>query len=380
MNFGSAAIQALLLSIFGVGTAVLLAIIGPTYDNLLVPSLAAGALYPALGASGGTGFLATSAAFSEYVVASLVDPAVAVVAVAVGGLYLLRAFLGAYGPKLANLLPRLVVAVLVANLTLPLSGAILGLAGATYPVLAGFDGGAWTSWSNIGGPGFAAYSWDNGALAFVLAFVLFSLVLLLVAAVAVRNALLAVLLVLLPVVSLVWPVPTLAPLARRSWLWFVELSFLPCVMIIPLELAVGSPSVVLTMGYLVVALAAPSFLSLAGASLTNAGMPSAGGAISGGMQRGLLAASMVVEGWTAPFGATLKGVGTGAALAGSVQRSAGRAAPMALPAFSSELLGHGSARLFGHLAHRAGSITRAPGASAVRSGSWGAAAVRREGR
>ncbi|MHB8352457.1 MAG: hypothetical protein ACYDFT_07230, partial [Thermoplasmata archaeon] len=333
----------------------------------------------ALGASGGTGFLATSATFSAYVVANLVDPAVGVVAVAVGLLYLLRAFLGAFGPKLSNLLPRLVVAVLAANLTLPLAGAILGLAGATYPVLSGFDGGAWTNWTNIGGPGFAAYSWDNGALAFVLAFVLFTMVLLLVAAVAVRNALLAVLLVLLPVVTLVWPVPTLAALARRSWLWFVELSFLPCVMIIPLELAVGSPSVVLTMGYLVVALAAPSFLSLAGASLTSAGMPSAGGAISGGIQRGLLAASMVVEGWAAPVGAALKGTGA-VALAGSVQRAAGRSAPMALPALSSELLGHGSARLFGHLAHRSGVMDRPSRAAASGGGSWGAAAVRREGR
>ncbi len=373
----STAIQALLFVLFAVATDVLDKVIGPTYDNILVPSLAPAALYPALGAAGADGFLATSATFSGYVVANLVDPAVGLVAVAVGLLYLLRAFLGAYGPKLANLLPRLVVAVLVANLTLPLAGAILGTAGATYPVLAGFDGGAWTDWQNIGGAGFAAYSWDNGALAFVLSFAIFSLVLLLVVAVSTRNALLAVLLVVLPLLTLLWPLPTLAPLARRSWLWFVELSFLPCVLVIPLELAVGSPSIVLTMGYLVVALAAPAFLSLAGASLQSAGMPSAGGAASGGIQRGLLAASMVAEGWIGPFASVLKGTGAGA-IAGSAQRAAGRPAPMALPAFSSELLGHGSARLFRHIAHRSGILER-PAEEAGR-GSWGAAPLRRGAR
>ncbi|MGI0053180.1 MAG: hypothetical protein ACREC5_02735 [Thermoplasmata archaeon] len=376
MNLGASAIQVLLLTIFGVSTAVLAAVIGPTYDNLLVPSLATGALYPSLSAAGGTGFLGTAATFSLYLLANLVDPAVGLVAVGVGLLYLVRAFLGAYGTKFANLLPRLVVAVLVANLTLPLAGAILGLAGATYPVVSGFDGGAWQHWVNLGGPGFVTASWDNGALAFVLAFAIFSVVLLLAAAVAVRNALLGVLLVLLPVVTLLWPIPTLAPLARRFWLWFAELSFLPCAMVVPLELAVGSPSIVLTLGYLVVALAAPSLLSLGAGALTGAGMPSAGGAVAGGIQRGLLAASVVAEGWAGPTGALLKGTAA-AGIAGSAQRSAGRAGPLALPAFSSEMLGHGSAKLFSHLARSAGRLGRGGGSAGGADGTaWSAAPVR----
>jgi hypothetical protein len=380
MDLSSAGVQALLFAIFAAATGAIAAIIGPTYDHLLVPELATGALYPTLTASGGGGFLATAAQFSGYVLTGIVDPAIALVAVALGGLYLLRAVAGRLRPALASLLPRLVVAVLLANVTLPIASAILGLAAATYPVVAGFDGGLWQNWQNLGGYGLLSYSWDNGALAFVIAFVLFSLVLLLATAIAVRNALLGVLLVLLPVFTLLWPIPVFAPLARRAWLWFAELAFLPSVMVVPLELAVGSPSVLLTMGYLVVALAAPALLSAAGSPLTSAGVPGANGILAGGIQRGLTAATIAVDGLVRPSGAVLQRARGSAGLAGAVQRSAGRGPLLALPAFTSELLGHGSARLFGHIAERvrgpAGSFGGPGGGGPGRAGSWRAPPIR----
>jgi hypothetical protein len=380
MDLSATAIRALLFAMFAMGTAAISAVIAPTYDHLLVPELAQGALYPTLTATGGSGFLGTAASFSSYVLTDLVDPAIAVVALAVGGLYLLRAFVGRTRMALGGWLSRLVVAVLVANLTVPIAGGILGLAGATYPVLAGFDGGAWQNWTSIGGLGMFSYSWDNGILAFIIAFVLFSLVLLLAAAIAIRNALLGVLLVLLPIFTLLWPIPYFAPLARRAWSWFLELAFLPCVVVIPLELAVGSSSILLTMGYLVVALAAPSLLSLTGSSLLSAGFPSASGAVTGGIQRGLLAASVVVESAVRPNAAVLKAAGAGEKLTGAVQRAAGQPALLAMPAFSGELLGHGSARLFGHLATQMGlsprSSTRSGGSSSSRGPRWSAPPVR----
>src|SRR5579864_7815838 len=100
MDLSSAAIQALLFGIFAAATAALAAIIGPTYDGLVVPELSAGALYPTLSASGGTGFLATPAAFSLFVLTHLVDPAIVLVALAVGVLYLVRAVLPSPRPEL----------------------------------------------------------------------------------------------------------------------------------------------------------------------------------------------------------------------------------------------------------------------------------------
>jgi hypothetical protein len=349
MDLGTGPIQLALFVIFSTATGVLAAIIGPTYDHLLVPELATGALYPPIGTGGGSGFLSGAVGFSNYLVAALVDPAVVLVVLALGVLYLVRAVLGPAAPRFDHLLPRLVVSVIVANATVPIAGAILGLGGAVYPVVAGFDGGAWQQWVHLGGWGMYVYSWDNGALAFVVAFLLFSIVLLLVVAVAIRDALLAVLLVVLPIFTLLYPIPILSTLARRGWLWFLELTFLPCVVVIPLELAVGSTSIVLVVAYLTVALASPALLSMAGSALTSAGLPGASGAVTGGLQRGLLAASLAVEGIFRPALPMASAGGAGKVLGGSAGQAMGRPLHLALPAFSTDLLGRGAAHLLRHL-------------------------------
>jgi hypothetical protein len=351
-DLGGATIQAILFALFAGLTAILSMIIAPTYDNLLVPELAPAALYPGLppSPSASSSFLSGGAAFSSYLVANVVDPLVGLVGIGVALAYLGRSFLGRWATRAEPLIARLVLSVLLANFTLPIAGAILDVAGSMYPVIAGFDGGQWQHWQNLAGSGELAFSWDNGALAFVLTFVLFTVVLLLASAVALRNALLAVLLVLLPLFTLVWPIPTLAPLARRAWLWFGELAFLPCVLVIPLELAVGAPSVLLLLGFLTVALASPAFLSVAGSQLQSVGFPSAGAAVSGGVQRGLMVASRAAQGVITPFSrvATLSpGLQRGIGIAG---RAVGSTAfPGSIPVLAGEFLGHGTAHLFQHL-------------------------------
>ncbi|MFI5419292.1 MAG: hypothetical protein ACHQ2Y_10455, partial [Candidatus Lutacidiplasmatales archaeon] len=266
--------QAILFALFGALTAVLNAVVGPTYDGLVVPELQPSALFPPLPPDpGSTTFVSRAAEFSAYLLTNLVDPAIALLALGVGLLYLLRSVLPSAKLRPEGLVTRLVVSVILANFSVPIAGAVLGLAGAAYPVVADFDGGAWESWGNIVPPGALTFSWDNGALAFVVAFSLFSLVLLLAIAIALRDALLGVLIVLLPVLTLLWPIPSLAPLAKRAWKLFAEAAFLPLVTVIPLELAVGTPSILLVLGYLTVALAAPYFLSLAGGQLSGAGFP-----------------------------------------------------------------------------------------------------------
>ena len=288
-------VQAFLFAFFAGLTAILSVIIGPTYDNLFVPEMSAGSLYPTLPlGGGGTGFLATAATFSDYLLANLVDPVIVLVAVGIGLLYLARAVLGREEVRFQGALPKLIGAVILANFAVPVAGLLLSVGAATYPVVAGFDGGSWQHWTNLAGFGEIYFTWDNGALAFVVSFALFSVVLLLAMAIALRDALLAVLLVLLPILTLLWPIPALAPLARRAWMLFGELVFLPCVLVVPLELAVGSPSVLVLLGYLTVALSSPWLISLAGAQLTGAGFPGAGSVLSGGVQRGLAAGSSSV--------------------------------------------------------------------------------------
>jgi hypothetical protein len=368
VDIGGVPIQVLLFSIFALLTAALNAVIGPTYDNLFVPGMQVGALFPALppDPSGAGGFLSTAAAFSQYLVVNLVDPALVLVVLGVGLLYLLRATFPSLGPALRHLFPRLVVGALLANFTLPVAGALFGLAAATYPVVAGFDGGAWQSWDNLGGFGLFGASWDNGVLAFVVAFVLLSIVLLLALAIAVRNALLGVLLVLLPIFTLLWPVPQLAPLARRAWLWFAELAFLPCIMVVPLELAVGSPSILLLAGYLVAALASPAFLSLAGSSLTSAGLPGASGVLAGGVQRGLASAAGGLEGMARPLGAVAGKGGWAAPLAGAARSAAAAGPALALPVLTGSLLGSGGSKLLSHLSGSLRARGASPGIPAMR--------------
>jgi len=352
VDLGGLTIQAILFALFAGLTAVLGVIIAPTYDNLLVPELAPSSLYPALppAPTPAGSFLAGGASFSAYLVANVVDPLVGIVGIGVALAYLGRSFLGRWAGRSEPLLARLVLSVLLANFSLPIAGAILDVAGSMYPIIAEFDGGQWQHWQNLAGPGELAFSWDNGALAFVLTFALFTVVLLLATAVALRNALLAVLLVLLPLFTLVWPIPTLAPLARRAWLWFGELAFLPCVLVIPLELAVGAPSILLLLGFLTVGLASPAFLSVAGSNLQSIGFPSAGATIGGGVQRGLLVASRAAQGVVAPIGRV-------ATLAPPLQRAVGIAGrslgsagfPGSIPVLAGDFLGHGTARLVRHM-------------------------------
>ena len=343
--------QAILFALFALFTATLAAIIGPTYDNLVVPEMQPAQLFPSLAgpASGSSGYLVPASHFSSYLLVSVVDPLIAVVAVGLGLLYLSRALWSRSGPWAEGLLTRFVIAVVLANFSLPVAGGVLGIAGALYPVIAGWDGGAWQHWTNLAGWGEFGFSWQNGALAFVLAFVEFSVVLLLALMIGLRDAALAVLLVLLPLFTLVWPLRPLSPIPRRAWLLFGELAFLPCVVVVPLELAVGSPNVILLIAYLSLALGSPYLLSVAGHHLPSLGFPSVGSALTGGVERGLLGASRSSSAALGGFGSS-RAAGTVGKSVGAVARSAGSAAlPASAPALVAEAIGRGAAHLVKHI-------------------------------
>lgn len=345
-------VRAILFAIFGDLTAIVTAIIGPTYDNLLVPELQSAALFPPLfgPGSGGTSYLATAANFSGFILSNVVDPAVALVALGVAVLYLIRSVVSRWADGLDALLPRLVLGIVAANFTVPIAGAILGVAGSLYPVISGWDGGAWQHWVNLAGWGQLQFSWDNGALAFVLSLVEFAAVFALLLAIGIRDAVLAVLLVLLPIFTLLWPLRPLSPLARRGWFLFAELAFLPCVLVVPLELAVSSPNPVMLVSYLSVAVASPFFLSLAGTSLVAFGFGGASNVIHSGAQRGLAVAPTAATASLGPVANGAKSSGAvGRAISGTTRVAGSAAAPAAAPLAFGELLGHGAWHLIGHL-------------------------------
>lgn len=351
LNLGSL-VQAILYALFADLTAIVSAIIGPTYDNLLVPELQTGALFPSLlGSGGGTTYLAAATRFSGFILSNVVDPAVALVALGVAVLYLSRSVVARWADALDSLLPRLILGVVAANFTVPIAGAILSVAGSLYPVVAGWDGGAWEHWVNLAGWGQVSFSWDNGALAFVLSIVEFAAVFALVLAVGVRDALLAVLVVLLPIFTLLWPLRPLSALARRGWLLFGELAFLPCVLVVPLELAVASPNPVMLVSYLAVAVASPYLLSLAGTGLVSFGLAGASGVVHSNVQRGLSTAPSAAFASLGPTARAAKGSGAFGAAIGGTTRAAGSAAvPASAPLAFGELLGHGASSLVQHFA------------------------------
>ena len=356
-------IQGLLFVLFAGLTAIVTAVVGPTYDQLLVPELAPAALYPAVSprAADAANYLTVATQFSMYTLANVVDPAIALVGVAIAVLYFSRVFVDRWALSLDGLLPRLVIAVVAANFTVPIAGAILGVAHGLYPVLAGWDGGAWQHWVNLAGYGQVAFSWDNGAVAFVLSFVEFFLVFALVLAIGLRDALLAVLVVLLPVFTLLWPFRPLAPLARRAWFLFAELAFLPCVLVVPLELAVNSPNPVMLVGYLGCAVASPYLVSLAGTHLAAFGFPGSAAVTSSGTQRGLSLAPAGAAGYAGPATTVDRGSGPVARAFASTARAVGTAtAPAAAPLAAAQLVGHGAVHLVRHL-RSVGESPRAPG-------------------
>jgi hypothetical protein len=343
-------IQAILFGLFAAGTAVLNLVIQPMYDNLVVPELSSPSLYPSIAHAGaGAGFLGAAVPFSQFMLDNLVDPAVAVVLVGTAGLYLLRSFSARFGGRLESLLPRFVVALIGANFTLPLAASALDIGGATFRLVASFDSGAWRHWSNLVPAGGTTFAWDNGVLAFVVSFALFAMVLALAVVVALRDAMIAVLLVLLPIFTLLWSLPPLAALARRGWTLLVEMAFLPAVMLIPLELAVGSPSVLLLLAYLSIAVGSPYLISISRAQLGGLGFPSAGGALTGGLQRGLALATLTTQ---SSVGAATPGASAmgRAAQVGSAMRSfAGHLGKAPLPGGLALGVGHLAAQGSRHL-------------------------------
>jgi hypothetical protein len=345
-------IRAILFALFAGLTGIVAAVIGPTFDNLLVPELSPGALYPSITASGHdpANFLAPAARFSTFLLVNVVDPAITLLALGVALAYLAKVWVPRWSGQLSGLLPRLVIAVIGANFTVPIAGAVLAIAGSLYPVVAGWDGGAWQHWVNLAGWGEIQFSWDNGAVAFVLSFADFLLVFALVLAVGVRDALLAVLVVLLPIFTLLWPLRPLSNLAQRAWLLFAELAFLPSVLVVPLELAVNSPNPVMLTGYLAAAIGSPYLLSIAGTHLVAFGFPGAGGSVQSGTQRGLAVAPAGAASSANPIVSAIGSRGpVGRAASGTLRVAGSAAVPAAAPLAVSELVGHGALHLVRHV-------------------------------
>ena len=274
-------VQAFLFTLFSGLTAILQAITAPTYQDLLVPELSRSSLYPPFpggsavvlrrpdrilglprGPPRGPGDRRRRGRPRAPLPRPLVPRA------------------GDRPPRSA--LPRLVVYVVLANVTVPVAGRdprprgfrlpddrrvrrwrVAELAEPHGPGRRSPSAGT-TGRSRSSSPSCSSRSSSCS-----------------IVAVALRDALLAFLIVVFPALTLVGAIPPLRPLARRAWLLFGEAAFLPCLLVIPLELAVGSASILLVVAYLTLALASPALISVAGTQLTQLGFPGASGVLAG---------------------------------------------------------------------------------------------------
>lgn len=331
----AAVVQAVLFALFAALNVLINTVIGPFYNNVFVPEMDPQALYPSyMAASHSSNIFSAGAAMSDYVVVNLVDPVAVLVIVVVGVLYLLRASLPGKSQVWTGLAPRLVLGVLLSNIVLPLSWLLWSLAALVYGPLFSYGGGAWQDYGNLVPIGGISFSWDNGVITFIVSLVLLSLVLALAFLIAFRDALIAVLLVLLPPLTLMWPIPPLSGFARRAWRLFGEMAFLPSLVVIPLELAVGSPSVLMVGGLLAVAVGMPMLITQVGASLSSSGFPHVGSittsGVSGGYDKATRASSSTMRSGMAGFSEGLHPPGsTGGKAALLTERSGSRLSSVA---------------------------------------------------
>jgi|GEM_PF-4772658 hypothetical protein len=342
--------SALLFALFAALTAALAAVLTPIYDNLFVPEMAPGQVYAPLTGAGG-GLFPAASRLSSFLLVSLVDPFSVLVLVILGGLYLLRASLPERFARFEALAPRAVIGILLSNFVLPLAQVLWNLAAAVYPVLSTYEGGAWEHFSNIVPEGGLAFSWGNGALAFVLTLGMFILVLGLAFVVALRDALVATLLVLLPPLTLIWVLPPLASYAQQVWKLFAEMVFLPSLLLVPLLLSVGAPSILLVYALFTIAVGMPHLISRAGASLVGSGFLTAGGwgggELSGGV-RGLRSEGR--RGGAAAAGGLLQGIRAPSSTSFSASSGPPRLGPT--PILSASSLAWRAGQGLGHLGRR----------------------------
>ena len=146
---------------------------------------------------------------------------------------------------------------------------------------------------------------------------------------------------------------------------FGELVFLPCAMLVPLELAVGAANVLELTAFLALALAMPALLSTAGTQLGQLGFPSAAAAFTGGLQRGFgsLSAASAAPGQGAIGAANAIKTPITSGVGAAVRTAGGTAFPASLPILAGEALGRSGFHLVRHLKGLADSQ-----ASSVRAG------------
>src|SRR5579875_3547477 len=180
-------VQAVIFALLGTLTAIASTTVSFVYDDLFVPTMSPGQLYPPyVGPGAPSSVFSHGADMSQFLLVNLVDPIATLVIFGIGVLYLLRSALPAMGRAWTDLGPRLLFGILLANCVLPLTSALWDLSAAVYPLVSNYDHGAWSHYTNLVGPGAISFAWDNGLVTFLVTLTLFTLIFLLVLIVAVR--------------------------------------------------------------------------------------------------------------------------------------------------------------------------------------------------
>lgn len=269
-----------------------------TYDNLFIPEMKPYNLFPSLLNGNQKNLFSASASLSNYILINIIDPILIILLLIIGFIYLGKVFLPSWNEKFRELIPRFVIATVVANFTVYISGIILEFGLATYIVLYGYGDKNWQHFGKLY-PLFVTPWGNNSLLEFILKVVVIFTIVTLSMVIAIRTSLIAVLIVLLPIGSIMWIFPQTRQYAKKIWVIFIEMVFLPFFVLIPLILATSindtdTYGFLLTTGMLLIAAGMPYFISNYGGSIAHMGMDKVSSFINYGLSTGMSLSSMPI--------------------------------------------------------------------------------------
>ena len=259
--------------------------------------------YEANNPHGISGMMSGAVYLNGIILKDIVNGLVVLMFYLVGIVYLFSDLFEQYLGRMKSMIPRIIIALILAYGSLYVLQFLMILGRYSYMVLYNIHTGTLGAWNDpnfftrIGGnftpPTIKWWvldlSWvEKQFMKYIWSFLSVSFAIMLLMTVAVRYVALAVLIVILPIASILLMTPWTQQIGTRLWWLAIDLIFLPFVMIIPLMLigpVAGQISFVIA--GLVVAMGSIYLISKEPLMLRGIGFESAGGHLSRGVTMGL---------------------------------------------------------------------------------------------
>ncbi len=314
------------------------------------PKFACPNIYPVTDGGSETNALNAALGLNQFFLSSVVLPIIIIAVLLIGVVYVLNHF-GPFVRKVRNMIPKLMGATILAfttplwmDMVLDLSRGLLGvITDALNWSVFGPDSildKVMVDWGGFWGAGGGTYGASlaeagSAILAFIIGFVILTLVFIVLLALSVRLAVVYFGIATMPIASILLGIPKLDQVGKKFWKIWIESCFFIFFMAIPVFLLPYVNDAWLMLGLLVLIIGAPFLVSAGGVlALRSAGFPSAGQAASGAFQMGT-AVGMLTAGMKG--GAGIASGGLMAARGGA--KAVGKGGKMAMGGGGGSLLG-----------------------------------------